>query len=332
MQQKLHSFLLSVVLLISSFSIIADDKTTAEEYVSKSLITLENFYNDPNMGWFRENIGDAKGILIIPAKLEVAFVLGGYGGTGVLLKNNNNGQWSYPAFYGAGAATFGLQAGVQTVEVIMLIMTEKGMDTLLSTKAQLGVDMSVAIGPIGGGAGKATTDVLQFSRNKGVFGGLATEGVIISPYNTLNIAYYGEDISAVDILVRGKAINTQADDLRAKLQGFTEFGIGFAFNSANINLNAQLILDSVVKTLNSNSRMTMDIEGYTDDIGTAEYNQELGKLRAQSVKGYLVSQGIDPARLTVKSFGFANPISSNTTASGQANNRRVILKITNHNQ
>ena len=112
MKKNLHSFVLSVVLLISSFSIIADDITTAEEYVSKSLLTLENFSNDPNMGWFRENISGAKGILIIPAKLEVAFVLGGYGGTGVLLKHNNNDQWSYPAFYGAGAATFGLQRRV----------------------------------------------------------------------------------------------------------------------------------------------------------------------------------------------------------------------------
>ncbi len=329
MNKNLHSLLLSVVLIISSFSIIADDKVTAEDYVNKSLITLENFSNDPDMGWFRENIGAAKGILIIPAKLELAFVLGGYGGTGVLLNHGDSGQWSYPAFYGAGAATLGLQVGVQAVEVVMLIMTEKGMDALLSTKAQLGVDMSVAMGPIGGGAGKATADVLKFSRNTGVFGGVATEGAIISPFDKLNNAYYEREISVVDILVRGKGINTQADELRARLDGFSEMGVGFAFNSAKIGMGAQAILDSVVKTLNSNVNMTMDIEGYTDDIGSAEFNEELGKERAQSVKGYLVSQGVDPARLTVKSFGFANPISSNTTANGQANNRRVILKITN---
>ena len=329
MKKNLHSFVLSVVLILSSFSIIADDKATAEEYVSKSLLTLENFSNDPNMGWFRENIRAAKGILIIPAKLEAAFVLGGSGGTGVLLKHKNDGQWSYPAFYGAGSASLGFQIGVQTVEVVMLVMSEKGMDALLSTKAQLGADMSVAIGPIGGGAAVATTDVLQFSRNKGVFGGVAADGTIISPYNTLNNAYYGQGISAVDILVRGKGVNPQADALRTRLDGFSEIGVGFAFNSANINLNAQLTLDSVVKTLNLHANMTMGIEGYTDDIGSAEFNQELGKDRALSVKGYLISEGIEPARLTVKSFGFANPLWSNRTASVFTLDSSVNLKITN---
>ena len=324
-----HSFILSVVLIVSSFSTIADDKVTAEEYVRKSLKTLENFSYDPNMAWFRENIRNAKGVLIIPAKLEAAFMLGGFGGTGVLLRNNSDGQWSYPAFYGAGAATFGFQAGIQTVEVIMLIMTEKGLDAFLSTKAQLGADVSVAIGPIGAGAAVATTDIFQFSRNKGIFGGVAAEGVVISPFNTLNNAYYGKEISAVDILIRGKGVNTDADELRARLQGLTEFGIGFSLNSAEINSRAESTLDYFVKTLNSNPEMTMIIEGYTDDIGSAEYNPELGTVRAQSVKEYLVSQGVEASRLTIKSFGVASPISLDSTVSGLANNRRVILKISN---
>jgi len=182
----------------------------------------------------------------------------------------------------------------------MLIMTEKGIDAFLSTKVQLGADVSVAIGPIGAGAAVATTDILQFSRNKGIFGGVAAEGTVISPFNTLNNAYYGEEMSAVDILVRGKARNAQAGDLRARLQGFTEFGVVFAFNSAKINSSALSTLDYVVNTLNATPGITMDIEGYTDDIGSVDYNQELGKHRAQSVKGYLVSQGIDQTRLTVK--------------------------------
>ncbi len=327
MKKRLHVYLLSVVLLVSSFSIIADDKVVANEYVRKSLATLDNFSNDPEMTWFRENIRNAKGVLIIPAKLEAAFMLGGFGGTGVLLRNNSDGQWSYPAFYGAGAATFGFQAGLQTVEVIMLIMTEKGIDALLSTKIQLGADVSIALGPIGAGAAVATTDIIQFSRNKGIFGGIAAEGTVISPFNTLNKAFYGMDVSAVDILVRGAVVNTKADELRARLQGFKEFGIGFAFNSAKINSSAQSTLDDIVKMLNSNPAITMGIEGYTDDIGNAGNNQELGMARAQSVKGYLVSQGVEALRLTIKRLGVENPVSSQNIVSGQANNRRVVLKI-----
>ena len=329
MQKNSHSFLLAAVLLISSFSISADDNASAEKYVSKSLITLENFANDSKMGWFRSNIRNAKGIFIIPTNVEAAFVFGASGGTGVLLRHNNDNEWSYPAFYSTGSATFGFQAGVQASEVVMLIMTEKGMDALLSHKVQLGLDASVALGPIGAGAAAATVDILQFSRHKGLFGGVAADGTVISPRNKVNMAYYGKDISPVDILVSGKGINSQADPLRARLEGFKDFGVDFDFNSATINSNAQIELEDAIKALNSSPSMTLDIEGHTDNIGNVEYNQKLSERRAQSVKGYLVSQGIDPARLTVKGFGLAKPVSSNSTASGQANNRRVILKITN---
>lgn len=98
MNKNSHSFLLAVALLISSFSISADDKASAEKYVTKSLATLENFANNPKLGWFRSNIRNAKGIFIIPTNVEAAFVFGASGGTGVLLRHND-GEWSYPAFY-----------------------------------------------------------------------------------------------------------------------------------------------------------------------------------------------------------------------------------------
>jgi len=327
--KNLHSLLLTAVLLICSFSISADDKASAEEYVSKSLITLNNFANDPAMGWFRSNIRDAKGIFIIPTNVEAAFVFGASGGTGVLLRHHNDDQWSYPAFYSTGSATFGFQAGVQASEVVMLIMTDKGMDALLSHKVQLGLDASVALGPIGAGAAAATVDILQFSRHKGLFGGVAADGTIISPRHKVNHTYYGKELSPVDILVSGKGMNTQADPLRAKLEGFKDFIVEFAFNDTQINPSAKSELDYVVKALISNPKITLDVEGYTDSIGNAEYNQQLSVRRAQSVKDYLVSQGIDASRLTIKSFGLTNPVSSNSTAKGQAKNRRVVLKITN---
>ena len=328
MNKNSHSFLLAVALLISSFSISADDKASAEKYVTKSLVTLENFANNPKLGWFRSNIRNAKGIFIIPTNVEAAFVFGASGGTGVLLRNND-GEWSYPAFYSTGSATFGFQAGVQASEVVMLIMTDKGMDALLSHKVQLGLDASVALGPIGAGVAGGTVDILQFSHHKGLFGGVAADGTIISPRNKVNEGYYGKEISAVDILVSGKGINTQADPLRAKLEGFKDFGVDFDFNSAELNESAIAELDAAVKALNSSSSMTLDIEGHTDSIGNAEYNLKLSERRAQSVKAYLVSHGVVASRLTVKSFGLTNPVSSNSTASGQADNRRVILKITN---
>jgi len=211
----------------------------------------------------------------------------------------------------------------------MLVMTEKGMDALLSHKLQLGLDASVALGPIGAGAAASTVDILQFSRHKGLFGGVAADGTIISPRNKVNHKYYDKELSPVDILVSGKGINTQADPLRAVLEGFKDFSVDFGFNSSELNENAQTELDSAVKALNASSSMTLDIEGHTDGIGDADYNLKLSGRRAQSVKAYLVSHGVAASRLTVKSFGLTNPASSNSTKSGQADNRRVVLKITN---
>ncbi|NOR79443.1 MAG: OmpA family protein [Methyloprofundus sp.] len=329
MKKNLHSFLLPVVLLMCSFSISAADKESAEKYVSKSLITLENFANDSTMGWFRSNIRNAKGIFIIPTNIEAAFVFGASGGTGVLLRHNDNDRWSYPAFYSTGSASFGFQAGAQASEVVMLVMTEKGMNALLSPKVQLGLDASIALGPIGAGAAVATVDILQFSRHKGLFGGVAAEGTLISPRNKVNHAYYSKELSPVDILVSGKGLNSQADPLRARLEGFKDFIVEFAFNETKINTSAKSELDYAAKALNANPRMTLGLEGYTDSVGDAEYNLKLSERRAQSVKAYLVSQGVDSARLTITSFGLTNPVSSNSTVSGQAANRRVVLKITN---
>ena len=94
-----------------------------------------------------------------------------------------------------------------------MAMTVKGRDSLLSTKAQLGADASVAAGPVGAGAQAATVDILQFSRSKGVFGGLTLEGSVIGVRNKLNHAFYGQEVRPVDILISRTVSNPQADPL-----------------------------------------------------------------------------------------------------------------------
>ena len=225
MKNTFRSFCLAITLLLFNFSVSASDKDDANGYVNDSLKTLNNFANDPDMGWFRQHVKNAKGIMIIPSLLKAGFIFGGSGGNGVVLRHSPSNQfgysaideWSYPAFYTMGSVTFGLQAGGEAAEVILLVMTEKGMDALLSPKAQLGADMSVAAGPVGAGAQVATADVYQFSRTKGLFGGLTFDGSVINPRDNFNKAYYGRDLTPLDILVQRNARNAQAYDLRAKL-------------------------------------------------------------------------------------------------------------------
>lgn len=191
----------------------ADEKP--QDIVDGAVTTLNNFSSDPNMTWFQKHIKDAKGVFIVPSLVKAGFVLGGSGGSGVLLSRvDDTSKWSYPAFYTMGSGTFGLQAGVEKAEVVMLVMTEKGMSAMLGNKFQLGADASVAAGPVGVGAQAATADILQFSRSKGVFGGLTVEGAVIAVRDKWNHAYYGKEVLPVDILQKHTVQVAGADLLR----------------------------------------------------------------------------------------------------------------------
>lgn len=193
------------------------------DLVGDARSTLEDFSADPALDWFRDHVKDAKGVLIIPRLLKGGFVFGGSGGSGVLLaRNPQTGAWSYPAFYTSGAFTFGPQIGGEAAQVVLLIMTQAGLDSMLATTVKLGADVEVAAGPVGTGAKAATADVLSFSRTKGLFGGATIEGAVIATRAAWNEQYYGKPVRPVEILLDGKAVNPQADPLReaiTKLSG-----------------------------------------------------------------------------------------------------------------
>lgn len=178
--------------------------------VDEARITVERFAGDPDMGWFRKYAPRAKGMLIIPQLLKAGFFLGGSGGRGVLvLRNGQGGAWSQPAFYNVGSVSWGLQIGAKASEVIMLVLTPKGVTALQKSSFKFGGDVSVAAGPKGAGAEGATApslkvDYLSFSRSKGAFLGLSLEGAILKVHEDWNRAYYGRAVSPADILVKGK--------------------------------------------------------------------------------------------------------------------------------
>jgi lipid-binding SYLF domain-containing protein len=113
-----------------------------------------------------------------------------------------------------GSISLGLQAGAEVSEIILLVMTEKGMDALLSTSFKLGADASVAAGPVGAGAKAQTTDILAFARSSGLFGGISIEGAVITSRDAWNRQYYGRNVRAVDIIIRRNVSNPGADALR----------------------------------------------------------------------------------------------------------------------
>jgi lipid-binding SYLF domain-containing protein len=197
----------------------ADDAGDAKGIVDQAEIALKNFMNDPDMKWFGSHLQEAKGVYIVPKLTKGAFIFGVEGGNGVLLARDEKGVWSEPVFYETSAASFGLQAGAQSSEAVVLIMTQKAVDSMLANKIKLGADGSVAIGPKGGGADtNLTADFVTFTRAKGLFAGVSFDGASIRSRDELNAAYYGQDVRPADIIIAHKAKpNPSSKELHAML-------------------------------------------------------------------------------------------------------------------
>jgi lipid-binding SYLF domain-containing protein len=212
------------LLFVSYSQVIATnvDREEAQGRVDKTRIAFNEFMRDPNFTWLHENLDRAKGVLIFPQVLKGGFILGGSGGSGVLLvRNGITGDWSQPAFYTLGSVTFGLQIGGEAAEVVMLAMSQKAIDSLLKSSFKLGGDASIAVGPVGAGA-KANVDVptvkadfISFAKTKGLYGGLNLEGAMIEVRDSLNKAYYGREVRPADIIAKRDVSNRGSAELRA---------------------------------------------------------------------------------------------------------------------
>ncbi len=200
------------------FATAAQAQSEQQQLVNSAETTLSNFLRDPQMTWLQRNIGRAKGVLIAPEVVKAGFIFGGSGGRAVLLGRGSDGKWHGPVFYTMATASIGFQAGIQASENITLVMTEKGLNTLLAPSVKLGGDASVAAGPVGAGAASdVTTDFVAFARSKGVYGGLNLDGTVITANNDWNNAYYGKSVLAPDILIRATVHNKGADKLLADI-------------------------------------------------------------------------------------------------------------------
>src|SRR4030043_225409 len=214
------------ILLVSYTSSIATNRDRVQGLVDRARITLKDFMRDPNYSWLRENLDHTKGVLIFPQVIKGGFIWGGSGGTGVfLVRDERTGNWSEPAFYTVGSVTFGLQIGGQAEEVVMLAMTQKAIDSLLSSSFKLGGDASIALGPVGAGVKASadipnvTADFLTFTKAKGLYAGLNLEGAVVAVRDSLNRAYYGKDVRPIDIVVKKDVSNSRSAELRAALEG-----------------------------------------------------------------------------------------------------------------
>ncbi len=203
---------------ITAMAAAADDAVEARQLAEKARFTLENFRADPNMGAFRDLVKKAKGVFIAPQLLRGAYVVGASGGSGVFLaRSEKDGTWGGPTFHTLGGVSFGLQIGAEASEVVLLAMTERGVNAMLENNIKLGADAGIAVGPVGAGVSGATAnlsaDIIAFSRSKGLYGGVSLQGAIVGVRDAWNRAYYGKAVTPADVLVRREVRNPEASGL-----------------------------------------------------------------------------------------------------------------------
>ncbi len=212
--------LMSVLLVgfMGLFGTMAWAGTAREDTVARlhsSVDVLHSIMSAPDKGIPEEVLSNAKCILVIPNLIKGGFIFGGKHGRGIASCRTGEG-WSAPAFVSIGGGSWGLQIGVEGVDLVVLVMNDQGFQHLLSSKFELTGEGSVAAGPVGRHASAGTdwkmnTEMLTYSRSKGVFAGLTLEGAVIEQDNDSTHAIYGRHMTFRNIL-SGKAATPKSAD------------------------------------------------------------------------------------------------------------------------
>jgi lipid-binding SYLF domain-containing protein len=188
--------------------------------------TLENFARKPELRDFAHHVPKARAVMILPAIIKAGFFLGAEIGSGVLIARDASGRWGFPAFYTLGAASFGLQFGVQDTETVLIIRNEGALQAIIRDQGKFGADLGITAGLYGTGVEASTTsnlrmDVLAFTNAKvGVFAGASLEGAVLARRRDLNEALYGQGATPEAIINDGRYKTAKADRLRSVLARF----------------------------------------------------------------------------------------------------------------
>jgi lipid-binding SYLF domain-containing protein len=200
-----------LALLIGAVAGCATSPPELSGKIEKASGALQEVVATPETGIPREWLSRAQAVAVFPGVVKAAFFFGGRWGEGVMSVRKEPGRndWSPPAFVFIGGGSFGLQIGGEVTDLVLLVMSQRGVDSLLRSKVTLGADLSVAAGPVGRQASAATdlrfgADILSYSRTKGFFAGISLEGATIQADDQANQALYGRGFTAGEILLSGR--------------------------------------------------------------------------------------------------------------------------------
>ncbi|MGC1462081.1 MAG: lipid-binding SYLF domain-containing protein [Terracidiphilus sp.] len=194
--------MLGALLSMTTFS-FADTDATADR-LSMAGTALQEIMAAPDKGIPEEVLDHAKCIAVVPHMVKGGFIFGAEGGRGVATCRTPDG-WSAPAFFAITGGSWGLQIGVEGVDLVMIVQSDKGMQRLLASKFQIGADASAAAGPVGRHTSadtdwKMNAEILTYSRAKGVFAGLDLSGSAVRRDDDSMKTVYGPDASTRAVL------------------------------------------------------------------------------------------------------------------------------------
>jgi SH3 domain-containing YSC84-like protein 1 len=218
------AFVLVAALTLGACTRQAPLSIQAETLIENARWTIETFKarSDKPMHLFAGMLAEAHGVVVLPGVYKAGFLLGAEGGNGVLVARRPSGEWGYPAFYTMGAGSFGLQAGGQVSEVVLIIRNPGAVSALIEHQGKLGADLEVTAGTVGAGMEGAVTtnlgaDIVVFSDAVGLFGGASLEGSVLARRNDFNDVFYGPGATPETIVIEGRHANAKADALRNAL-------------------------------------------------------------------------------------------------------------------
>src|SRR6185437_2653326 len=199
------------------------DKQDTSERLDKAAAVLHQVMAAPDKGIPEEVMEHAKCVAVVPHMVKGGFVFGAEGGRGVATCRTEHG-WSAPAFFAITGGSWGLQLGVEGVDLVMIFQTDEGMKHLLASKFQVGADASAAAGPVGRHASantdwKMNAEILTYSRAKGAFAGLTLSGASVRPDEDSMKTVYGSNVTFRSVLTGSVPPPAQAHAFLAAVRG-----------------------------------------------------------------------------------------------------------------
>jgi SH3 domain-containing YSC84-like protein 1 len=183
------------------------DGSKQRKILLTSQFILEEIQKSPDQQIPMNLISKAKAIIVFPTMLKAGFFVGARYGKGIAaVRTEETGEWGPPAFLYTTGGSFGFQFGMEAVDLILLVMSKRGLEGLLNEQFTLGADIAISAGPLGRHA-EASADVFMqgeiysYSRSKGLFGGVSLKGTIITTDSDANLAYYGHPYTLEEILL-----------------------------------------------------------------------------------------------------------------------------------